>query len=102
MTERTISLTGFDELSKFEMADVEKIVHRFYDKFTDQITFELKILAKMYHETGNKQKTSLTLDAYSEDGTRFKATSDAWDLHEALREGLEKLEWQVRKHVETQ
>lgn len=97
-----ISLTGFDDLSKFEMADVQNIIERAYEKLATQVSIELKVRAKTYHETGSREKTSLTLDAHAEDGTHFKATADAWDLHEALREGFEKLEWQVRKHVETQ
>ena len=101
MATKNISLTGFDKLSKFEMADVQKIIDRAYDKLAHQAPLNIKVLAKQYHETGNKQKTSITMDATTEDGERFKATADAWDLHEALRDGFEKLEWQVRKHEET-
>ncbi len=100
-TERKISLTGFDELSKFEIADVEKVLFRHYDKLAAQVPFELKIIAKTYNEKGSRAKHSMTFDGYGQDGAHFKATSDAWDLLEALQEGLEKIEWQVRKHAET-
>lgn len=98
---RKISLTGLDDLSRFEMGEVETILHRAYDKLTHQTPIAVKIHVKKYHETGSKHKTSIVIDATADDGERFKATADAWDLHEALRDSFEKLEWQVRKHEET-